>query len=257
MSTNLRRVDTNCVIGSPGRESEMEWIAHDVFIVSEFLWGNSSRFVVKKFGVRVLWWNTSVQDHILCKLQWTRRILLAVDFIIFGWIHRLQEPFLFHFSDMIQKICWEHRVSHRILVPRVVVVDDEQRVAELGYQFGHIGLTCLLGFAGILNCFASVPFCTHGRLSMEEAVDFRSVSFAFMLRDHSKRFAFIFSRDLVREWACAQLGWNWKIRVQLWWLLTRMLSIFLAGRHRVHKHETLYNRTKALALVEYASAVWI
>lgn len=29
------------------------------------------------------------------------------------------------------------------------------------------------------------------------------------------------------------------------------------GRHRVYKHETLYNRTKALVLVEYASAVYI
>jgi hypothetical protein len=30
---------------------------------------------------------------------------------------------------------------------------------------------------------------------------------------------------------------------------------YVAGRHRVHTHEPLYDRMKALALVEYASAV--
>lgn len=41
------------------------------------------------------------------------------------------------------------------------------------------------------------------------------------------------------------------------------LLIFLScamiprGRHNVHKHDVLYNRTKALSLVEYASAVRI
>lgn len=40
------------------------------------------------------------------------------------------------------------------------------------------------------------------------------------------------------------------------------LLIFLScamiprGRHNVHKHDVLYNRTKALSLVEYASAVY-
>jgi len=38
-----------------------------------------------------------------------------------------------------------------------------------------------------LLCFG--PFDKHGRLSVEEAIDFRGVSFAFVLRDHSKRFA--------------------------------------------------------------------